>query len=74
MIVARKIPLPKPRRDAFSDGPTYTSMKAIIIGAGRGRRLMPTTAETPKCFAEVRLKKNGPHLKRTALAIQKHTS
>jgi choline kinase len=28
-------------------------MKAIIIGAGRGRRLMPTTAETPKCFAEV---------------------
>ena len=29
-------------------------MKAIVIGAGRGRRLMPTTAETPKCFAEVR--------------------
>ena len=29
-------------------------MKAIIIGAGRGRRLMPTTAHTPKCFAEVR--------------------
>src|SRR6185436_9252603 len=29
------------------------SMKAIIIGAGRGRRLMPTTADTPKCFAEV---------------------
>lgn len=28
-------------------------MKAIVIGAGRGRRLMPTTAETPKCFAEV---------------------
>jgi len=28
-------------------------MRAIIIGAGRGRRLMPTTAETPKCFAEV---------------------
>src|SRR3954453_8385032 len=28
-------------------------MKAIIIGAGRGRRLMPTTAETPKCYAEV---------------------
>jgi L-glutamine-phosphate cytidylyltransferase len=27
--------------------------KAIIIAAGRGRRLMPTTAETPKCFAEV---------------------
>ena len=29
-------------------------MRAIIIGAGRGRRLMPTTADTPKCFAEVR--------------------
>lgn len=28
-------------------------MKAIIIGAGRGARLMPTTADTPKCFAEV---------------------
>ena len=28
-------------------------MKAIIIGAGRGRRLMPTTADAPKCFAEV---------------------
>jgi choline kinase len=29
-------------------------MRAIIIGAGRGRRLMPTTADTPKCFAEVK--------------------
>src|SRR2546428_181284 len=28
-------------------------MKAIIIGAGRGRRLMPTTADAPKCYAEV---------------------
>ncbi len=28
-------------------------MKAIIIGAGRGRRLMPLTADCPKCFAEV---------------------
>lgn len=28
-------------------------MRALIIGAGRGRRLMPTTADTPKCFAEV---------------------
>jgi choline kinase len=28
-------------------------MKAIIIGAGRGRRLMPTTADTPKCYALV---------------------
>lgn len=27
--------------------------KAIIIAAGRGRRLMPTTAEAPKCYAEV---------------------
>jgi choline kinase len=32
-------------------------MKAIIIGAGRGRRLMPTTSDTPKCFAEVRGKR-----------------
>jgi choline kinase len=28
-------------------------MRAIIIGAGRGARLMPTTADSPKCFAEV---------------------
>src|SRR5437867_129054 len=28
-------------------------MQAIIIGAGRGQRLMPTTADTPKCFADV---------------------
>lgn len=28
-------------------------MRVIIIGAGRGRRLMPTTANTPKCYAEV---------------------
>jgi L-glutamine-phosphate cytidylyltransferase len=28
-------------------------MRVIVIGAGRGRRLMPTTADTPKCFAEV---------------------
>ncbi len=28
-------------------------MRAIIIGAGRGRRLMPTTEDAPKCFAEV---------------------
>lgn len=28
-------------------------MQAIIIGAGRGARLMPTTADTPKCFADV---------------------
>ena len=32
-------------------------MRAIIIGAGRGSRLMPTTADTPKCFAEVRAKR-----------------
>lgn len=28
-------------------------MQVIIIGAGRGARLMPTTSESPKCFAEV---------------------
>jgi choline kinase len=28
-------------------------MKVIVIAAGRGRRLMPTTADAPKCFAEV---------------------
>jgi choline kinase len=28
-------------------------MKGIIIGAGRGRRLMPLTEETPKCFAGI---------------------
>jgi len=32
-------------------------MKAIIIGAGRGRRLMPATADTPKCYAEVQGKR-----------------
>jgi choline kinase len=32
-------------------------MRAIIIGAGRGRRLMPTTANSPKCFAEIRGKR-----------------
>lgn len=28
-------------------------MRVIVIGAGRGLRLMPTTADSPKCFAEV---------------------
>jgi phosphoenolpyruvate phosphomutase len=28
-------------------------MQVIIIGAGRGQRLMPATADAPKCFAEV---------------------
>jgi len=28
-------------------------LKAIVIGAGRGKRLMPMTVEAPKCFAEV---------------------
>ncbi|MCC6197418.1 MAG: phosphocholine cytidylyltransferase family protein [Burkholderiales bacterium] len=32
-------------------------MRAIIIGAGRGRRLMPTTQNAPKCFAEIRGKR-----------------
>lgn len=27
--------------------------QVIIIAAGRGRRLMPTTADSPKCYAEV---------------------
>ena len=33
---------------------TVPTMRAVIIGAGRGRRLMPTTAGQPKCFAEVK--------------------
>ncbi len=28
-------------------------MRVIVIGAGRGARLMPTTADAPKCFAAV---------------------
>ncbi len=32
-------------------------MRAIFIAAGRGSRLMPTTAETPKCFAEIQGKR-----------------
>jgi choline kinase len=32
-------------------------MKAIIIGAGRGARLMPHTADAPKCFAAVKGKR-----------------
>ena len=28
-------------------------MRVILIAAGRGRRLMPTTADAPKCYAEV---------------------
>lgn len=32
-------------------------MRGIIIGAGRGRRLMPTTENAPKCFAEIRGKR-----------------
>jgi choline kinase len=28
-------------------------MRVIVIAAGRGRRLMPMTADTPKCYAEV---------------------
>jgi choline kinase len=32
-------------------------MNAIVIGAGRGRRLMPLTEEEPKCFAPVRGKR-----------------
>jgi choline kinase len=32
-------------------------MRAIIIGAGRGQRLMPNTENAPKCFAEVQGKR-----------------
>jgi choline kinase len=32
-------------------------MRAIIIGAGRGSRLMPITESAPKCFAEIRGKR-----------------
>jgi L-glutamine-phosphate cytidylyltransferase len=32
-------------------------MRAIVIGAGRGRRLMPTTEKAPKCFAEIQGKR-----------------
>jgi choline kinase len=28
-------------------------MRVIVIAAGRGRRLMPTTADAPKCYAEI---------------------
>jgi phosphoenolpyruvate phosphomutase len=28
-------------------------MRVILIAAGRGKRLMPTTADAPKCYAEV---------------------
>src|SRR5688500_10704879 len=40
---------------AATAGPAMAgaAMKAILIGAGRGVRLMPTTAATPKWFAEV---------------------
>lgn len=30
-----------------------SSVKAILIGAGRGQRLMPLTGEAPKCYAEI---------------------
>ena len=32
-------------------------MRAIIIGAGRGSRLMPTTEDAPKCYAEIQGKR-----------------
>ena len=32
-------------------------MRAILIGAGRGARLMPTTEDAPKCFAEIQGKR-----------------
>lgn len=36
-------------------------MKAIIIAAGRGRRLMPATADSPKCYAEIHGKRMLDH-------------
>jgi choline kinase len=47
MVLAATVEIP---RFARNDTPT---LKAIIIGAGRGRRLMPLTEDTPKCYAEV---------------------
>src|SRR5690349_17708528 len=47
-----KIHFPRAPDSAYIQ-PVPPLMKAIIIGAGRGRRLMPTTADTPKCYAEV---------------------
>ncbi len=44
-------------RFAFVAKREYEYMLAIIIGAGRGRRLMPTTENAPKCFAEIRGKR-----------------
>jgi choline kinase len=35
----------------------HHAMRAIIIGAGRGRRLMPATTDCPKCFAQVQGKR-----------------
>lgn len=36
-----------------ADGAMSSGTRGIIIGAGRGSRLMPATENTPKCFAEV---------------------
>lgn len=44
-----------PRTMSAKDRHPY--MRAIIIGAGRGSRLMPTTENAPKCFAEIRGKR-----------------
>src|SRR5207248_11701092 len=32
-------------------------MQTIIIDAGRSRRLMPTNADTPKCYAEIQVRR-----------------
>lgn len=32
---------------------TLPAVRGIIIGAGRGQRLMPATADAPKCFTEI---------------------
>ncbi len=43
---------PSSFRDASGSRPAHSGMKAIIIGAGRGIRLMPETASIPKCMMD----------------------
>src|SRR5213076_2675614 len=53
--------VPVERRAQAGPTPLFMIKKAIIIAAGRGRRLMPTTADTPKCYAEVHGKRLLDH-------------
>jgi choline kinase len=43
-------------------------MKAIILSAGQGRRLLPLTAEAPKCLLPVRGQRSILHVQLDALA------